>query len=70
MVTNANDDAVDNRAAVRLAEAWRAAGAADVTCYEFPAELGLPHDLIDPAKPEGRPEIVFPKLLELIDGRA
>lgn len=67
VVTNANDDKVDNAAALRMAQVWRAAGASDVRHYEFPAELKLHHDLIDPNEPDARPEVVYAKLLELID---
>lgn len=68
VVTNANDDKVDNAAALRMAQVWRASGATDVTHYEFPAELGLHHDLIDPSEPGARPDVVYPKLVELMDG--
>jgi alpha-beta hydrolase superfamily lysophospholipase len=68
VVTNANDDKVDNAAALRMAQAWRASGATDVTHYEFPAELKLHHDLIDPDEPDAQTELVYPKLLELMDG--
>ncbi|HEX6350060.1 MAG TPA: alpha/beta fold hydrolase [Candidatus Dormibacteraeota bacterium] len=65
VVTNAADPAVDNRASAALARRWRAHGA-DVTEYEFPAELGLPHDLIDPSHREAAVERVYPRLLELV----
>ncbi len=68
VVTNANDDKVDNAAALRMAQVWRASGATDVTVYEFPADLNLHHDLIDPSEPDARPELVYPKLVELLDG--
>ena len=67
VVTNANDDTVDNAAAVRMVELWRAAGAPNLCHYEFPAELKLEHDLIDPNQPYAKTELVYPKLLELID---
>jgi hypothetical protein len=31
-----------------------------------PASLGLQHDLIDPSAASARPEVVYPKLIELI----
>jgi carboxylesterase len=68
MVTNANDNAVDGEAARRMARAWRAAGAPDVVEYEYPAALKLPHDLIDPAHPDGNVDVSYPKLMELIAG--
>ena len=66
VVTNAHDDSVDNFAAARLAAAWRAGGARNLRTYEFPDELKLPHDLISPLNAGNQPEVVFPKLIELI----
>ncbi len=70
MVTNAHDDRVDNAAAARLVARWRAGGARNVSQYEFPEALQLGHDLIDPAQPDARPEVVLPKLVELMEGAA
>ena len=66
MVTNAHDDKVDNAAAARLVARWRARGTPNVGQYEFPEALQLGHDLIDPAQPDARPEVVLPKLVELM----
>ncbi len=38
-----------------------------VATYEFPASLGLPHDLIDPNQPEQQVDLVYPVLIELIE---
>ncbi len=62
VVTNANDNQIRNADVYDLTDAWRARGAA-VTTYEFPAEEGLPHDLIDPQQPDGDIERVYPVLL-------
>jgi hypothetical protein len=35
--------------------------------YEFSADLKLGHDLIDPGQPYQRVDVVYPKLMELID---
>jgi len=67
VVTNANDSSVDNAAAGRMAAAWRAAGAAHLRYFEFPLELGLHHDLIDPQAEGAQTELVYPKLLELLE---
>ena len=64
-VTNAADPAVDNGATRRLVRRWRAHGA-DVREYEFPARLGLPHDLIDPTHRATGVERVYPVLLDLV----
>ena len=65
VVTNANDDQVDNADIRDLAGAWRANGA-NLTEYEFPKGLGLPHDVVDVQQSAARPEIVDPVLLGLL----
>ena len=67
VVTNAHDPSVDNWAAMRLAEAWRRGGARNLRTYEFPVEQKLPHDMIDPQATDANVEVVFPKLIELIN---
>jgi|SRR5579859_3135061 len=66
LVTNANDLAVENSVADQVAADWRAHGG-NVTVYEFPANLGLYHDLISPEQALQRIDIVYPKLIELIN---
>jgi carboxylesterase len=66
VVTNANDDQVDNGdIREHLVEVWRAAGA-NVETYEFPKDLGLRHDLIDVDQPDEQTDLVYPKLIELL----
>jgi pimeloyl-ACP methyl ester carboxylesterase len=65
VVTNANDSAVDNAAAAQVAADWSAHGGA-VTRYEFPDDLHLVHNLVDPGETGQRVELVYPKLIELI----
>lgn len=66
-VTN-DADRVINRAAIRrLIAAWQAHHSATITSYTFPAQLHLPHDLIDPHSPHARTGAVYPVLLPLID---
>ncbi len=67
-VSNANDLTVDNRTTARLVALWRDHGAA-VATYEFPADLLLPHDLIDPAQPVQKIDLVYPVLIELAQRR-
>jgi carboxylesterase len=66
VVTNANDLAVDNAAAVRVAARWQRLAPDRVTTYEFPRELGLGHDLLDPDQPDQQADLVNDKLLALI----
>ncbi len=66
VVTNAADPAVNNAAAYSLVESWEKHGAT-VVRFEFDARLKLLHDLIDPNQPNPRTDVVYPKLIELID---
>jgi hypothetical protein len=66
VITNAHDLAVDNAAIARMVARWRAWGAGPVRTYEFPVELRLLHDLIDPGHAGQRVDVVYPKLIELI----
>jgi carboxylesterase len=65
VVTNANDDKVNNALTGRAVALWRSRGA-NVSTYEFPAELGLPHDLIEPVPPSELTGMVYAKLIELV----
>ena len=66
VVTNANDTSVNNVLTAQVVELWRARGARDLRTFEFDASLGLGHDLIDPSQPGQRTDIIYPKLIELI----
>jgi hypothetical protein len=66
VVTNANDHQVNNPLSVLVAETWRRQGG-NVVVYEFPAELGLEHDLIDPVTPSPHTPEVYAKLIELVE---
>lgn len=65
MLLNDADFAVNNALARQLVEAWRARGRA-VDLEVLPRSDLLPHDLIDPAMPGARTEMVYPVLLEMI----
>jgi carboxylesterase len=66
VVTNANDQSVSMPQIHRTVGLWREYRDSDLQTYEFPAELGLDHDLIDPAHPKERIDIVYPRLIDLI----
>lgn len=68
VVTNAADPGVDNPVTARLVQTWRGHGAR-IDTFEFAADLGLPHDLIDPGNPEANIGLVYPRLRELISER-
>jgi alpha-beta hydrolase superfamily lysophospholipase len=68
LVTNANDNAVDNRLAARFADAWARRGV-PVARFEFAASHRLGHEIIDPLEPGADPALTYPVLLGVIDGR-
>jgi len=65
VVTNANDDSVNNELTAKVAQIWLKQGA-QLTTYEFPVNLKLPHDLIDANKSDANTEFVNQKLIDLI----
>jgi len=66
VVTNASDHDVKNEITAQMVQLWRDAHA-NLATYEFEADLGLPHDMIDPTNPKGNTGVVYPRLIELID---
>lgn len=64
VVSNANDNSVNNPLTMDVVKSWQAHGA-NVTTYEFGADLKLGHDLIDPTQPDQRIDIVYPQLITL-----
>lgn len=68
VVLNDNDKTVSNDRAEELVDAWETSGA-EVTVVRLPKSLGLPHDVVDVAQPEGKPDVVYPVLVALAEGR-
>lgn len=66
VVTNASDVSVDNDVTAQVIKTWQAHGA-NLSTYEFPKELALDHDLIDPTNAAANIEAVYPKLIELVN---
>jgi pimeloyl-ACP methyl ester carboxylesterase len=66
-VTNPADHAVNNAVFDDIVERWRTSGY-PVETYVFPAELSLPHDVIEPGHPQARTEVVYPLLIDLANG--
>ncbi|MBV9547729.1 MAG: alpha/beta fold hydrolase [Chloroflexi bacterium] len=66
VISNAADLAVSNRASKLLVSRWRAIGASNVRSYEFPRQLKLFHDLVDPLQPNAQPDVVHPLLEEML----
>jgi alpha-beta hydrolase superfamily lysophospholipase len=67
VITNLNDPDIDDVAVDKVTNLWRSRRAHDVQSFQFPAELGLGHDIIDVTDPHMNVDVVYPKLLELID---
>jgi esterase/lipase len=67
VVTNANDESVDNASVARLVTTWHRSGAGNIRTFEFNADDKLPHDLIDPDQPNQRVDYVYPVLLKLLE---
>lgn len=65
LINNENDSAVNNQLTAEVAENWRK-HQAKLSMYDFPADLQLGHDLIDPAQADARIDLVYPRMLELI----
>jgi esterase/lipase len=65
VVTNSNDTSVNNQLTSEVVKHWQQ-HEANIELFEFPASLGLAHDLIDPSQPNQHPEIVYTQLIDLI----
>ena len=66
VVTNANDPAVNNQVVASFEQLWLTHGEEFLTTYQFEKELALPHDFVTATHPNGQPELVYPKLMEII----
>lgn len=64
LVTVANDPAVTNPPIEALAAAWRQKAPGKIETFEFPADLGIGHDMIDPLQPYARLDIAYPPLID------
>jgi pimeloyl-ACP methyl ester carboxylesterase len=68
LVTVENDLVVSNQMAQRILSHWEANGA-QVDEFVFDAELGLPHDVIDIHQKKANPNLVYPVMIDLVEGR-
>ena len=66
MITNANDFAVNNAICDAFVAAWRAHKTNQVFTFQFPRELNIPHDVMDPNDPGVKPKVIYPRLIEII----
>ena len=63
-----NDSVISNQTAQQVLDQWEANGA-NIEEFIFPTEFGLPHDVIDIHQEKGNPELVYPIMLDLVEGR-
>lgn len=66
VITNANDESVNNGVVAEFEQMWKEHGEQNLVTFQFEESLGLPHDLITPTRPGARADLVYPKILELI----
>lgn len=66
MITNENDFAVSNALCDTFVAAWRKHNSNQIFTYQFPRALGLPHDLLDPIDAAVKPDLVYPRLIEIV----
>lgn len=67
VITNLNDPSVDNVVTDKIVNLWRTRRAKAVQTHQFPANLGLGHDIISVTDPNMNVAAVYPTLIELID---
>ena len=66
LITNENDDSVDNAAAAKVLSRWEHLGATGLQSYVFPRSMGLPHNTIEPEEGSFDPADTHPMLLHLL----
>ena len=65
VLSTAVDDNVNNRVIDELVQDWREMGAA-VTTYQFPADLAIPHDMVDVSTEPAKRALVFAEIFDLL----
>ena len=63
----ATDAAANNPLTKKIAATLAQTNSVPVTIEEFPAELKIPHDMVDPSQPNANTEIAYKKILELLE---
>ncbi len=67
VVTSAADYAANNAATARLVAEWRTLRSSGIATYEFPKSENVPHDFIDPGQPNQAVDLVYPRLLDMLE---
>ena len=68
LVTIENDLVISNQLAQRVLSQWQANGS-QVEEFVFDAKFGLPHDVIDIHQRKANPDLVYPVMIDLVEGR-
>ena len=67
LVTSKSDGAVSDLLAWQLIGLWRSKGLRKFAVADFPKEMKIEHDMIDPAQKNQQIEIVYPVLVSLLN---
>jgi hypothetical protein len=67
LVTSKSDGVVSDLLAWQLIGLWRSKGLRKVAAVDFPKEMKIEHDMIDPAQKNQQIEIVYPVLVSLLN---
>ena len=67
LVTSKSDGAVSDLLAWQLIGLWRSKGLRKFAAVDFPKEMKIEHDMIDPAQKNQQIEIVYPVLVSLLN---
>jgi len=68
LVTNDNDNTISNPLARKVLAQWKAHGS-NAEEFVIDKKYGLPHDVIDPHQNSSDPELIYPIMIDLIEGR-
>ncbi len=68
MISNANDESVNNDIIGQFESLWQAHGAELLSSYQFAKELNLPHDLITSTREDGDVSLSYPVIIDYITG--
>lgn len=64
VLTSAADRAINYAEVTELIQLWEKSAPGRVQTYQFPGEMKVPHDFIDPQQPDEQVAIVYPVLLQ------
>jgi len=68
LVTNENDNTISNPFARKVLSQWKAHGS-NADEFVIDKKYGLPHDVIDIHQNGSDPELIYPLMIDLIEGR-